>query len=505
MSPPTAEQVTAALAGVHDPEIHRPITELGMVKSVDVARGRRGARRGLADRRRLPAAGHHHPRRHRRGRQAPRRVRGPGGPGRDERGAAPGPAEPAARRAARARDPVRPAGLADPGVRGRQRQGRGRQVVGDGQPGRGAGRRGPEGRRGRRRHLRPLGAADAGRDRPAHPGRADDHAAVGARREGHLDRDVHHGQRAGGVARADAAPGRCSSSSPTCTGATWTCCCWTCRRAPATWPSPSASWCPSAELLVVTTPQLASAEVAERAGAIAVQTHQRIAGVIENMSCLPCPHCGEQVEVFGSGGGAAVADALTRITGAQVPLLGQVPIDVRLREGGDGGVPLVLSDPESPAAPQLSGIADGLGSRRRGLAGRQLGLTPALSGSGRLGVVGRALPRGEQRAVGPAAGCRRPRRSSAVRRRHDVVEQVLAHEVAGSGRRGRSRRTPGPSPSRRSCLAPSASRRRSRSARPAWAATFGSSSGPKITSAITASTSSLLMDRSNTLRSPSRW
>jgi ATP-binding protein involved in chromosome partitioning len=132
---------------------------------------------------------------------------------------------------------------------------------------------------------------------------------------------------------------------------------------------------PGAELLVVTTPQLAAAEVAERAGAIAMQTHQRITGVIENMSFLPCPHCGEPVEVFGSGGGSAVAEALTRITGTQVPLLGQVPIDLRLREGGDSGVPLVLSDPGSAAGQQLSSIAAGL-VRGRGLAGRQLGLSP---------------------------------------------------------------------------------------------------------------------------------
>src|SRR6187399_1682740 len=85
---------------------------------------------------------------------------------------------------------------------------------------------------------------------------------------------------------------------------------------------------PGAELLVVTTPQLAAAEVAERAGAIASQTHQRIAGVIENMSYLVCAHCGEQTEVFGSGGGATVAAALGRLGGTQVPLLGQVPLDV---------------------------------------------------------------------------------------------------------------------------------------------------------------------------------
>ena len=132
---------------------------------------------------------------------------------------------------------------------------------------------------------------------------------------------------------------------------------------------------PGAELLVVTTPQIAAAEVAERAGAIATQTHQRIFGVIENMSYLPCPHCGEAVEVFGSGGGTAVAEALTRITGAPVPLLGQIPIELALREGGDAGIPLVLSAPDSAAGKQLSAIAANL-NRPRGLAGLQLGLSP---------------------------------------------------------------------------------------------------------------------------------
>jgi ATP-binding protein involved in chromosome partitioning len=133
---------------------------------------------------------------------------------------------------------------------------------------------------------------------------------------------------------------------------------------------------PGSELVVVTTPQLASSEVAERAGSLAAQLHQRIVGVIENMSYLPCPHCGERVEVFGAGGGQAVADTLTRLTGAPVPLLGEVPIDTRLREAGDIGVPLVLSDPDSPAAQQLRKIAENLGGRSRSLAGRQLGLTP---------------------------------------------------------------------------------------------------------------------------------
>src|SRR6202046_4555158 len=134
---------------------------------------------------------------------------------------------------------------------------------------------------------------------------------------------------------------------------------------------------PGSELIVVTTPQLASSEVAERAGSLAAQLHQRVAGVIENMSYLPCPHCGERVEVFGSGGGQAVADALTRIVGARVRVLGQIPIDMRLREAGDSGVPLVLADPSAQASVELLKIADMLGSRSRSLAGRSLGLTPA--------------------------------------------------------------------------------------------------------------------------------
>ena len=133
---------------------------------------------------------------------------------------------------------------------------------------------------------------------------------------------------------------------------------------------------PGAELIVVTTPQLAASEVAERAGSLATQLHQRVVGVIENMAYLPCPHCDERIEVFGKGGGAAVAAALTRLTGANVPVLGEVPIDLRLREAGDDGTPLVLAEPESPAAQALLAIAGQLTSRNRSLAGRQLGLTP---------------------------------------------------------------------------------------------------------------------------------
>ncbi|WSY43483.1 Mrp/NBP35 family ATP-binding protein [Embleya sp. NBC_00888] len=133
---------------------------------------------------------------------------------------------------------------------------------------------------------------------------------------------------------------------------------------------------PNAEILVVTTPQRAAAEVAERAGTIAVETRQTIAGVIENMAGLPCPHCGEMVDVFGSGGGQRVADGLSAATGTKVPLLGSIPIDTRLREGGDTGKPVVIDAPQSPAAVALAAIAAKLGGRERGLSGLQLGLTP---------------------------------------------------------------------------------------------------------------------------------
>jgi ATP-binding protein involved in chromosome partitioning len=132
---------------------------------------------------------------------------------------------------------------------------------------------------------------------------------------------------------------------------------------------------PNAELLVVTTPQQAAAEVAERAGSIAVQTRQRVVGVIENMSWMELPD-GSRMDVFGTGGGQSVSDSLTRILGAKVPLLGQIPLEPRVRESGDSGVPVVLSDPDSPAATALRGVAEKLAVRSRGLAGMSLGLSP---------------------------------------------------------------------------------------------------------------------------------
>lgn len=133
---------------------------------------------------------------------------------------------------------------------------------------------------------------------------------------------------------------------------------------------------PHAEIVVVTTPQAAAADVAERAGAIATQTSQSVAGVIENMSWLDQPD-GTRLELFGSGGGAQVSQQLTATLGKDVPLLGQVPLDIVAREAADAGTPVVLSHPESPAALALREIARALGSRQRGLAGRSLGVTPA--------------------------------------------------------------------------------------------------------------------------------
>ena len=136
---------------------------------------------------------------------------------------------------------------------------------------------------------------------------------------------------------------------------------------------------PGAEVVVVTTPQEAAAEVAERAGTMASMMHQRVVGVVENMSYLPCPHCGPEhkIDVFGSGGGERVAATLSSRFGYDVKVLGQIPLDTSLREGGDAGKPIVESDPTAPAAVVLNDIAETLSGRGRGLAGMQLGLTPS--------------------------------------------------------------------------------------------------------------------------------
>jgi ATP-binding protein involved in chromosome partitioning len=138
---------------------------------------------------------------------------------------------------------------------------------------------------------------------------------------------------------------------------------------------------PNAEVLVVTTPQEAAAEVAERAGTMASMMNQRVVGVVENMSYLAvtCPHCGEQQrhDVFGSGGGESTAQRLSARLGYTVPLLAQIPLDPELRAGGDDGTPIVAGAPDRPAAIALEALATRLAKRGRGLLGKQLGLAPA--------------------------------------------------------------------------------------------------------------------------------
>lgn len=130
---------------------------------------------------------------------------------------------------------------------------------------------------------------------------------------------------------------------------------------------------PNAELLIVTTPQAAAAEVAERAGSISQQTRQRIGGVIENMAAMVLPD-GTVMDVFGSGGGQHVADRLSEITGSPVPLMASIPLDPDLRVGGDVGNPIAVSQPDSPAGVALGALADKLVTRRQSLAGRPLNL-----------------------------------------------------------------------------------------------------------------------------------
>jgi ATP-binding protein involved in chromosome partitioning len=125
---------------------------------------------------------------------------------------------------------------------------------------------------------------------------------------------------------------------------------------------------PGSEMLLVTTPQEAAERVAILAGRFAQENGLKVAGVIENMSYFVCPSCDERHEIFGSGGG----EELARDLGTK--LLGRVPLDVRLREGGDSGKPLVISDPDAPASEELLAIAAALPPTRRSLVGKRLTL-----------------------------------------------------------------------------------------------------------------------------------
>jgi ATP-binding protein involved in chromosome partitioning len=131
---------------------------------------------------------------------------------------------------------------------------------------------------------------------------------------------------------------------------------------------------PASEILVVTTPQVAAAEVAERAGRIAHQLKQHIVGVVENMSDIPCPHCGEAISIFGSGGGEETAKRLSTLVGSDVSLLAQIPFDGQLREGGDQGEPIVLSAPQAPASKAIDELLTKLLIRPRSLVGVPLTL-----------------------------------------------------------------------------------------------------------------------------------
>jgi ATP-binding protein involved in chromosome partitioning len=131
---------------------------------------------------------------------------------------------------------------------------------------------------------------------------------------------------------------------------------------------------PASEIIVVTTPQVAAAEVAERAGRIAHQLKQHIIGVVENMADSSCPKCGEPISIFGQGGGVETSKRLSSLVGADVPMIGSVPFTPELREGGDEGVPIVISDPSSPASVAFNVIAEKLILRSKSLVGVRLGL-----------------------------------------------------------------------------------------------------------------------------------
>jgi ATP-binding protein involved in chromosome partitioning len=137
-----------------------------------------------------------------------------------------------------------------------------------------------------------------------------------------------------------------------------------------------ASFLPGASMLVVTTPQEAARKVAERAGKMAERTNLRPIGVVENMSWFVCPHCGERTSIFGEGGGQEAADTLG------VPLMGQIPIEPRLREGGDEGRPIVVREPDSPAAQALVEAARRVAQVTRSKVGKPLTLFAAGAAAG---------------------------------------------------------------------------------------------------------------------------
>ena len=132
---------------------------------------------------------------------------------------------------------------------------------------------------------------------------------------------------------------------------------------------------PASEIIVVTTPQVAAAEVAERAGRIAHQLKQHIVGVIENMSAYEDSATGAKIALFGEGGGAETSRRLSTLVGAEVPLVAQIPFDQELREGGDEGAPIVWRNPDSNAAQGFFSVVDKLAPRKKSLLGVRLGVS----------------------------------------------------------------------------------------------------------------------------------
>ena len=132
---------------------------------------------------------------------------------------------------------------------------------------------------------------------------------------------------------------------------------------------------PASEIIVVTTPQVAAAEVAERAGRIAHQLKQHIVGVIENMSAYEDSATGAKIALFGEGGGAETSRRLSTLVGAEVPLVAQIPFDQELREGGDEGTPIVWRNPDSSAAQGFFSVVDKLAPRKKSLLGVRLGVS----------------------------------------------------------------------------------------------------------------------------------
>ncbi len=131
---------------------------------------------------------------------------------------------------------------------------------------------------------------------------------------------------------------------------------------------------PTAKTVVVTTPQVAAADVAERSGAVGLQTGQSVFGVIENMAWLEQSD-GTRLDLFGAGGGELVASRLAKLSGSPVEVLGQVPISMALREGSDAGTPVVLGNPDDLAAEAILSIADKFAADQLGLSGRRLKLS----------------------------------------------------------------------------------------------------------------------------------